>query len=272
MNIIKYLLIFLLTIALSITFWLYYPQYKIEKLKQPTIEASNDKTNVSYLDYFRNSQANEINHLAIGDSIIRGVGAKQGENFVNHFSSHLQQQTNKKLKLENKGINGITSGELNALVQKGTFDSEMKKSDIITINVGGNDILRIAKKQNFKSALKSFDQLQSTFSSNLSDILTKIKQVNPDATIVFLELYNPLKPSDQVYPIADQLLPNWNLEIYKIAEQYPSSLVVETTKVMNGKKTEYLSADGVHPNSAGYTAISKLMIYQFEHQYRKKVL
>jgi len=54
-----------------------------------------------------------------------------------------------------------------------------------------------------------------------------------------------------------------------VASGLQSSLVVETTKVINGKHLQNLSPDGVHPNHAGYSAISKQMISQFAHEIRK---
>jgi len=65
------------------------------------------------------------------------------------------------------------------------------------------------------------------------------------------------------------MLPKWNLNIYKVAHKAPGSIVVETTKVINGDHLQNLSPDGVHPNFAGYSAISEQMIYQFKHQLRK---
>ncbi|MFC0274913.1 GDSL-type esterase/lipase family protein [Metabacillus herbersteinensis] len=272
MKIIKYFFVFVLIISVSISTWFYYPQYQIQKMKKHVIEVSTEATKVSYIDYFRNTVGTQIYHLAIGDSIIRGVGAQQNEDLVSQFSTRLGKQIHKKIQFQNEGINGITSSELKELVQEGRFDEEIKKSDIVTINVGGNDILRIAKGRDFHSILQTFDQLQSTFSKNLSDITARIKMLNSNATIVFLELYNPLSPDDQVYPLADKLLPNWNLKIYEVANQYSSSIVVETTKVINRENLQNLSPDSVHPNSVGYMAISKQIIYQFKHQYRKKAV
>jgi lysophospholipase L1-like esterase len=242
----------------------------LDQIKKQAAEVSHDTSYVSYLNYFRTTKKNEIVHLAIGDSVIRGVGATQNENLVSQFSNRLAEQTHKKILFQNEGINGITSSELKTLVEAGRFDDQIKKSDIVTINVGGNDILRMAKRQSFQNVFQDFHQLQTTFSENLSDIAARIKKLNPNATIIFLELYNPLSPNDQVYQLADQLLPKWNVKIYEVANQYPSSMVIETTKVINGEKRQNLSSDGVHPNSAGYTAISEQMMYQFKHQYRKQ--
>lgn len=270
MKIIKYLFVFVLIIGLGISAWLFYPQYQIHNMKKQAVEVSRAAERVSFLDYFRNSEATQINTLAIGDSVIRGVGAQQNEDLVFQFSTKLETKIDKKIQFQNEGINGITSSELRELVHEGRFDEEIKKADIVTINVGGNDILRITNGRNFQSVLQTLDDVQSTFSKNLSDIASRINMLNPNATIVFLELYNPLSVDDQVYPLADKLLPNWNLNIYEIANQYSPSIVVETTKVINGENLQNLSPDGVHPNSAGYAAISEQIIYQLKNQYRKE--
>jgi lysophospholipase L1-like esterase len=270
MKILKYLLIFVFIIGLGISAWFYYPQYQIYKMKKQTAVAVNHKPNqISYLNYFQNAKTEELHLLAIGDSIIRGVGAGPNENFVSQFSTKLAEQTNKQVTFDNQGINGITSGELNELVQGGRFDELIKQSDIVTINVGGNDVLRMARGQNFRTVIQDYDQLQTSFSKNLNEITTRITKVNPKATIVFLELYNPIHPDDQMYSIADKMLPKWNLHIYEVANQIPDSIVIETTKVINGDKLQNLSPDGVHPNVAGYTAISEQIMYQLKHQIRK---
>jgi lysophospholipase L1-like esterase len=270
MKIVKYLFILVLIIGLGISAWVYYPQYQIYKMKKQTTVAVSPKAHqITYLHYFQNAKTPGLHQLAIGDSIIRGVGAEQDENFVSQFSTKLAQQTNKEITFENQGINGITSGELNELVQEGRFDESIKQSDIITINVGGNDILRMAKGQNFRTVIQDYDQLQTSFSKNLSDISNRISTLNPKATIVFLELYNPISPDDQMYPLADKMLPKWNLHIYEVANHIPGSIVIETTKVINGDHLQNLSSDGVHPNVAGYTAISEQILYQLKHQVRK---
>ncbi|MEH7086888.1 GDSL-type esterase/lipase family protein [Neobacillus drentensis] len=272
MKIVKYLFVFVLLIGLGISAWIYYPQYQIHQMKKHAVVVSKSSNQTSYLNYYRNAQMSQIHHLAIGDSIIRGVGAPKDENFVSLFSKKLAEQTSKKIVTQNEGINGITSSELNDLVLEGRFDESIKQSNIITINVGGNDILQLAKGQDIRSVIQGYDQLKTNFSKNLTNITTKITMLNPNATIVFLELYNPLSPNDQLYPLADKMLPKWNLNIYEAANKVPGSIVIETTKVINGDHLQNLSPDGVHPNVAGYTAISEQMIDQFKNQFRQSAV
>ncbi|WML26917.1 GDSL-type esterase/lipase family protein [Neobacillus sp. OS1-33] len=234
MKFVKYLSVFVLLIGLGISAWFFYPQYQIHQMKKHAVATSKSDNQISYLNYYRTAKTSPIHHLALGDSIIRGVGAGKNENFISLFSSKLAEQTDKRIEFQNQGMNGITSGELNNLVQDGRFDKLIKDADIVTINVGGNDILRMANGQNFRTVFQSYDQLQTTFSNNLSDITAKITSLNPNATIVFLELYNPLPSDEQMYSLADKLLPKWNLNIYEVANKIPGRLSSKRPRLLTG--------------------------------------
>jgi lysophospholipase L1-like esterase len=266
------MLFFAFFIGVIGTAWLYYPHYQINQIKNELMEVGKDMSRETYLDYYRESSKQEIHHLALGDSIIHGFGVGETENLVYKFSDQLGQEINKTVHFVNKGKNGLTSTELNNLIQDGVFDEEIAKSDIITINIGGNDVLKTARKKDYYEAVKSFDTLQSTFTKNLNEISDIIKTINPKATIVLLELYNPLPSEHQFAELAESLLPKWNINIYEVAKEIPSSIVVHTTKVINSENPQNLSYDGVHPNSAGYAAITKQMLKQFAKEYRRNAV
>ncbi len=270
MKFITYSLASITILAGACAAWFYYPQYQISKMKEELVEAVAPYDRRTYLDYYEAVKSTDIHHLALGDSVIHGFGAAEEENLVYKFSSKLSAQINKEVHYTNKGINGLTSTQLNKKIQAGTWDQEIQAADIITINIGGNDVLKIAKKQDFYTAVKSFEELQSTFSENLLAIAGRIKRLNPEATLVLLELYNPLPADHAMYKMADQLLPKWNLKIYETAHKIPASLVIETTKVINSSNPQNLSDDGVHPNVNGYAAITEQMIFQFKREYRRQ--
>ncbi|WP_053367519.1 GDSL-type esterase/lipase family protein [Bacillus sp. FJAT-27245] len=253
----------------SIAGWLYYPHYQISQLKKQSLEVSSQGSSPTYIDYYSEYPKNSLYHLALGDSIIRGVGAGQDQNLVYQFSEELGRLTQKEVDFRNEGVSGMTSGELKQLVDSRKYDDEIKRADIITVNIGGNDVLRAAKKTDFQSAFKAFDSIQESFSKNLADIAARITEMNPKATIVFLELYNPINPDAAYYGMADTLLPKWNLNIYRTAKDIPTAIVVETSKVINGKNLQNLSPDGVHPNSLGYKAIASQIIFQLRTSMKK---
>ncbi|RSD25575.1 GDSL-type esterase/lipase family protein [Mesobacillus subterraneus] len=268
MKIIKYLLLTMLLAVLSVSAWIYYPQYQINKMKQETAPKVEKTNKLTYIDYYRTSPDQSIHHLALGDSIIRGYRIADEENFISQFSAQLGNETGKQVVSNNEGIIGITSERLYHLVQEGMYDEAIKEADLITVNVGGNDVLKAVKQSDIYSALTSFDSLQKSFSENLTGISARIHELNPSATIVLLELYNPMPADHQFYSLADKLLPKWNLKIYEVAKATPSSIVVQTTNVINSNNLHYLSPDGVHPNPIGNTAISAQMLEQFQQQHK----
>ncbi|MBM4762686.1 GDSL-type esterase/lipase family protein [Bacillus sp. B15-48] len=268
----KYLLICALILVVSVGGWIYSPQYQINKLKRESMAVGKDFSKETYLDYYRQSKKEDIYHLALGDSIIHGFGVGEKENFVYNFSNQLGEEINKTVHYNNKGKNGMTSTDLHKLIHDGVYDQEIANSDIITINIGGNDVLKTARKKDYYEAVKSFNTLQSTFTKNLTSTINKIKKINPNVTIVLLELYNPLPAEHQLARVAESLLSKWNIKIYEIAKETPSSLVVQTTKVINSKNQQNLSQDGVHPNPAGYAAITKQLLKQFSKEFRRQAV
>jgi lysophospholipase L1-like esterase len=268
MKIIKFLLVSSLLALLSFSAWIYYPQYQINKMKQENAPTTEKTNKLTYIDYYKTIPDSTLNHLALGDSIIRGYRIRDDENIITQFSTQLSVETGKQVLSQNEGVIGITSERLNVLVQDGLYDEAIKEADIITVNVGGNDILKLVKQSDIYSALKSFDTLQEGFSQNLAEITSRIGELNPSATIVLLELYNPMPADHQFYSLADKLLPQWNLMIYEAANSTSSSIVVQTTNIINSKNLEYLASDGVHPNPSGNTAISSQMLKQFQEQHK----
>ncbi|OMP67002.1 GDSL-type esterase/lipase family protein [Domibacillus epiphyticus] len=272
MKFFAYILGLLAAVVLGVCIWIYYPQYQINQMKKESVSDSPawaSEHEVTYMEYYRSIDKPTIQHLAIGDSIIKGYGANPNENLVESFSVELEEDIKKDVFYQNEGINEMTSSELNELVQQGTYDEQIKTADIITINIGGNDILRLGFEKGFYEAIRSFDTLQKTFDNNLSSITNRIKTLNPDATLLLLELYNPLEQNNEFYDVADKVLPKWNLKLYQLASKLDNAVVIETTAVINSEKPQNLAYDGVHPNALGYNAISEQMLIQFRKDTRE---
>lgn len=252
----------------GVAIWLYYPQYQIQQLKEESYTLASSQQ-ITYLDYFQKSKKQAVHHVALGDSIITGFGSHANQNLVKEFSQNLEQRIGKSVTVENKGINEITSTDLNKLVQSGHFNEEIKKADIVTINIGGNDILQLGFEKGFYEAIRSFDELQANFDRNLSGILTKVHEINPDATILLLELYNPLDPGFELHAAADQFLPKWNVKLYQQVSHLDYAVVISTTKVINSDKPQNVASDGIHPSARGHRAIAKQMMTELETTRRK---
>ncbi|CAM4029096.1 GDSL-type esterase/lipase family protein [Mesobacillus zeae] len=263
MRLLKLLVLLIILAGSGAAIWMYYPYYQISTLKKQTSAHSQDGSMSSYIDHFKESDTEQLHLLALGDSVIAGYGASEADSLVGKFADGLARQTSKTVVSKNEGINGLTSERLNSLIQSGVINDEISSANIIMINVGGNDILRAARDSDFGSAIKTFDRLQSDFTENLAGITEGIRYLNPNATIIFLELYNPLPTDHSFYSLSDKLLPKWNVHLYKAAQQFDYAVVVHTTKVIHSSKPDHLSPDGVHPSLDGYEAISQQALEQF---------
>jgi lysophospholipase L1-like esterase len=85
-----------------------------------------------------------ITYTALGDSIAFGTGATDGVGYTDMFNTHLERKFGPGLYI-NLSADGVTSDELlAALLYPGdpfNVQSAVSAADIITISIGGNDLL-----------------------------------------------------------------------------------------------------------------------------------
>ena len=83
------------------------------------------------------------NYTALGDSLAYGTGATNNQGYVDQYKSNLEADNQVAVNLTNLGIPGWTSTDLlSALKKNAVFRSAVAQSDVITIDIGGNDLLR----------------------------------------------------------------------------------------------------------------------------------
>jgi lysophospholipase L1-like esterase len=223
------------------------------------VENNNISQNTTYLEYLKALESNEIVHVAIGDSVVKGVGAENGNNYVTLVSERISKITGKIVNTENAGINGLTSSELLTIVNSGKLDEQIENANLITINIGGNDLLRITTKNGILEVAKMFQDTKGAFEQNLDSILCHIQTINFNAKVVVLEQYNPISKGNSLDQLADKLLDSWNKTIYDVVSDKENIAIAKITNVINHDEANRISEDGIHPNENGYKAISEVV-------------
>lgn len=113
--------------------------------------------------------------------------------YTNQFRNYLQSVTKKQVDVTDLSVPGYTTANLLAQVQLNT--DYIKSANIITISIGGNDILVAGAESGFSLIdTTKFEAIGSAVSSNLDATLAFIRGINPNAKIIlmnFLNLYNP---------------------------------------------------------------------------------
>lgn len=169
------------------------------------------------------SAAGTGSYVALGDSISAGYGLSEGEL---SFPERLAQSTGYAL-ADFSSSDGVTSQALLETLSQPEVADAVKNADVITITVGGNDLMNALYEyladapgvsmtadqirdglvngtikdplvlltlmnslSGFPSSSHAEDALK-TLSTNLSSALAQIKVMNPDVTCIIANQYNP---------------------------------------------------------------------------------
>ena len=146
----------------------------------------------------------KIYYTALGDSIATGYRLSDvSKSYVSLFGKYLSAET------VNLGQNGLTSqGLLDKLNNDQTVISSVKKSDIVTISIGGNDMLSVflsLKPDSLNSLISAVKAIQSgniqskvsaqiaQFAQTWPKIIARIKELSPNAVIIATTVINPYR-------------------------------------------------------------------------------
>lgn len=199
------------------------------------------------------------NYLVLGDSI--GVGA----GVINPDEAsygRIVADTNG-YNYENHAVSGYNSGAMLMHMNLPHVRKSIEKADIISLSIGGNDFLTSNMVQlGFEAAVldkfSTFDKIADKFYGNYCEIISEIKELNPDVVILAQTLYNPMSNAlDRFYQEGVDRL---NSCYRRYLEEHPGSIViVDVAKAFEGHP-EYIANDCVHPNAQGNVVIAKLVL------------
>lgn len=237
-------------------------------------EAENGETiNTSFFDIIndvfqldwsdrKEEDAQSVFYLALGDSLTRGVGDETQDY---GYTIRLQQELEKwamveEVELDNRGKNGRRSDQLLSLLERGHYEEELQKANLITITLGGNDVMKIVKKNLFSMKKSMFDKELPRFAERYEQIIAEIRKVNPDAPIILVGFYNPFSiVVDEITPF-DPIISEWNDEIDKLAATDENACFVSVEDLFVSNEDMVYHVDFFHPNSTGYDRMTKRII------------
>lgn len=225
-------------------------------------------------------------YVAIGDSLAFGVGAvepaKDGYVALVHDALRKSDRYRERgLELANLAVPGATTEDL--LIPGGQLDSALEEIrsrtedtssaddnvEIISVNIGGNDLLSLTTADSpcvddvsGDACLDRFGEVLASLQENLAEVLRQLREEAPQAGIYVLDLYNPYSGTgDERESVADLAVQQLNGVIGAITANDDLKVHMGTVfRLFHGRGTQWIAADGIHPNEKGHKVMAEVLL------------
>jgi lysophospholipase L1-like esterase len=232
-----------------------------------------------------------VSYTALGDSIAAGVGGTDSVGYTDLLAKRLAQG-NRDVTFNDLGVSGMTSGGLlGALAYDYTYQAAVADADVITVSIGGNDILQPAlglvstragyagytdpvaylASLSYPEQLALASELNTMLSPALTQLPTNwpttigaIRGLNPGASIYVNTLYNPFMRGDGLFEMVDPYVQGINSMIaagapgagYTVVDVYAkfAAYADPSEPLVHG----LASPAALHPTDEGYRVIFNL--------------
>ncbi|PLT28570.1 GDSL-type esterase/lipase family protein [Peribacillus deserti] len=207
-------------------------------------------------------QKNERVITALGDSLTYGLGDSKGHGYV----TSLQQKLNKEYpehtyNVKGYGVVGQESGGLLKRLADPRITKAVYQSDYVMIFIGTNDLVNSSKGNDLQGMPpKKLAEAKEQYLDNLEDIVDTIEELNADAPIIVLGLYNPYpNTGEQIEAYID----DWNHSAKNLFKEDPKISFVSTNDLFKGKEKKEYFYDSLHVNDKGYNLIADKIIESY---------
>lgn len=208
-------------------------------------------------------QVSAMDVTAIGDSLAKGTGDDTGKGFAKRTVEILKKQGTESKLVNNLGINGLTTKKLLPMLDEPGVQYALKQAGMIMLSIGANDLFEGGEPLETRTELPSEAELNAkvkSASENLSEIMAKLHDINPQARIVYISLYNPFSDMKELKNAGDKAVAQWNSIAAETMSSIDGGLVVPTFDLFTLQAGRYLSGDHFHPNGTGYQAIAERIV------------
>ncbi len=229
-------------------------------------------------------------YIAIGDSRAFGVGASDpatdGYVAITYDALHRSERYRQRgLELINLGVPGATSSDLllpDGQLERAVAEIKERQEDtssaddnveIITVNIGGNDVLALVTSDSpcvaDPQSPECEDRLQEmldTLEDDLTEVLRRLREVAPKADIIVLDLYSPLSGRGEAPELVADLAVREINAVIELVVSDPElrTKLVSVYPLFRGRASQLVAADNLHPNDDGHAVMAEVVLAAIE--------
>ena len=231
-----------------------------------------------------------LNYVAIGDSLTEGVGDQTNQGgFIPLLSNAISEISDVNVVSQNFGVAGNTSTQIyKRMTKEKKIQSAIKKADVITITVGGNDVMKVIRTQLTNLTENSFEKPAQTYQKQLTEIFDFIRDNNPNAQVYVLGIYNPFYLNFPDITEMQDIIDHWNQTTQETIAQQKQMYFVPINDLLyqgvNGSKgvttsdgevqtitnNALFEEDHFHPNNIGYQIMSDAVAEAYKEHHNEK--
>lgn len=215
----------------------------------------------------------DIHYVALGDSLTEGVGDERGnQGYVGRLKKEMGTwQGVKSVTVTNTAKRGRRSDQLIEQIQSGEIDHALKKADIISLTIGGNDLMKVVRANITDLKKEYFDKERPKFQQRYEKIMKLIRERNPNAPIIIIGVYNPLSIFTKEKSDMNTIMNEWNSDIRRFSNQDPYSVYVSVEDLFDSNANMVYHTDFFHPNAKGYDQMTARIITTLHESDLKKL-
>ncbi|WHY92636.1 GDSL-type esterase/lipase family protein [Neobacillus cucumis] len=214
---------------------------------------------------------NKKSIVALGDSITYGWNLQDRSQAFPYLIG-----TDEYTVLKNISAPGWKTTDLLAGMSTAENMDAIKNADLITLDIGNNDLLSLPEVKVILDQLKANppvlptqDQINaataalmnaiSKLPANLCAVITRVKNVNPDAPIILYNLYNPFGTNaGPLHDLGEKVIPAVNSQVINPLAQTFGAHVANAYSAFDGRQAELILPGDIHPNTTGHQVLAGL--------------
>ncbi|GAA5346444.1 lysophospholipase L1-like esterase [Planifilum fimeticola] len=206
-----------------------------------------------------------FHYVAFGDSITAGYSAPRRRGFVDMLGFRLGSRF-PRVRVANCGKKGATSGDLLFYMTFSPFfHSALRRADLMTLWIGGNDLLHAYLKMILFRHPDAIPRSMHRYGHHLDRLIGVIRRANR-SPLLLLNLYNPFPLSplavhrvEVMNAIIDGVASRWNIPVIDIHDRFLGREPFLIDGFRTGSLSDYrlLGENPIHPNGEGHRVIAE---------------